>query len=261
MSIIIDSDFFLKLARIAARESLPFFRKILAVNSKNETGFDPVTIADIKTEQGLRDYIAKIFPDHGICGEEEGMKRGNSQYLWMIDPIDGTRSFISGIPVWGTLVGLLHNNHAIAGMMTQPFTQEVFYATMKGSFFRHADNSLQILSVSNTVSLADATLFSTTPSLFDRTTGPAFRRLEKAVRLTRFGTDCYAFSMLASGFVDIVVEVEMNPYDVVALIPIIEKAGGIITQWNGDQAEKGGNIIAASTSQLYKAALQKLHDK
>lgn len=255
----IDKNFFSALAEIAACESLPFFRKSIVINSKDNTKFDPVTIADIRTERKLRDHITKNFPNHSIFGEEEGRNDGSYEYLWLIDPIDGTRSFISGIPIWGTLVGLLHNGRAVAGMLAQPFTQELFYAVRDGSFFRHANDSRgKLLSVSKTINLADATLFSTAPSLFDGRTGPAFARLEQAIRLTRFGADCYAFAMLASGFVDLVVEVGLMPYDVAALIPIVEKAGGIITQWNGEQAEKGGNIIAAATPQLYEAALQKL---
>lgn len=261
MPAVVDKAFFEALANIARCESLPFFRQPVAVYNKDEQGFDPVTQADIRTEQSLRSYIAGKFPDHGIYGEEEGIGGGGQDFVWVIDPIDGTRSFISGIPVWGTLVGLLHKGRAVAGMMAQPFTHELFFATSQGSFFQHADDTPRQLKVRKTINLAEATLFSTTPSLFDEKTCPGFNRLEQTVRLTRFGTDCYAFAMLASGFIDLVIEAGLKPYDIVALVPVIEKAGGIITQWNGRSAEQGGNIIAAATPQLYEAALQKLHGR
>lgn len=260
MALMVSKTFFAALAEIVEREALPFFRQHLAIRNKNKKGFDPVTLADVRIEQKLREYIAVHFPDHGIYGEEEGMQGEDCEYVWVIDPIDGTRSFISGIPLWGTLVGLLRNGGAVAGMMTQPFTKELFFTSAEeaGSFFQRDGGAVQPLAVSKTVKLADATLFSTAPSLFDEKTGPAFQRLEQSVRLSRFGSDCYAFTMLAAGFVDLVVETGLKPYDIVALIPIIEKAGGIVSQWNGERAEKGGDIIAASTPELYEAALQQL---
>ncbi|RCL02086.1 MAG: Inositol-1-monophosphatase [Candidatus Tokpelaia sp. JSC189] len=259
MPAIIDKAFFDELASIARYETLSFFRHQLVVDNKNEHGFDPVTQADVRTEQALRKYIAEKFPDHGIYGEEGGTEGIEQDFIWVIDPIDGTRNFISGIPLWGTLVGLLHKGRAVAGMMAQPFTRELFFATPEGSFFQHADDVPQKLKVRKTLSLAEATLFSTAPSLFDEKTGRGFSRLEQTVRFTRFGTDCYAFAMLAAGLIDLVIETRLKPYDVVALVPVIEKAGGVITQWNGGPAEQGGDIIAAATRQLYENAVQKLH--
>jgi len=258
MATVIDKDFFLQLAAIARRESLPYFRQPVTVANKDKDRFDPVTVADIKTEQGLRAHIAAKFPDHAIYGEEHGCAGAESDTMWVIDPIDGTRAFISGMPVWGTLVGLLHKGRAVAGMMAQPFTRELFFANAEGSFYHRDGQALQRLAVRQTTDLAAATLFSTAPSLFDENTGPAFSRLEQAVQMTRYGTDCYAFAMLAAGCVDLVVEVGLKPHDIVALIPIIEQAGGMITQWNGQPAEQGGNIIAAANPQLYASALQKL---
>ncbi|RCL00827.1 MAG: Inositol-1-monophosphatase [Candidatus Tokpelaia sp. JSC188] len=257
----VDKAFFDELASIARCGTLPFFRQLLVIDNKGGHAFDPVTQADIKTERNLRKYIAKKFPDHGIYGEEEGTEGSEKDFIWVIDPIDGTRTFISGIPIWGTLIGLLYKERAVAGMMAQPFTRELFFTTVEGSFFQRGDDVPRQLKVRKTFSLAEATLFSTAPSLFDAKTNQGFQRLEATVRFTRFGTDCYAFAMLAAGFIDLVIETGLKPYDVVALIPIIEKAGGVITQWNGRPAEEGGNIIAAATLQLYESALQKLHGR
>jgi len=257
----ITQDFFMDLAEIAARESLPFFRQPIAVDNKKEAYFDPVTQADRQTEAALRQFIRLHRPQDSILGEEVGLDKGENDYTWVIDPIDGTRSFICGVPVWGTLVGLLHQTRAIAGMMAQPFTGELFYANETGSFFtRHGGDGcylpVQKLKTRTMTNLEEATLFTTAPAMFDERTRNAFQKLEKCVKLTRFGTDCYAPAMLAAGFVDLVVEAGVQPYDIIALIPIIEQAGGVVTCWDGTPAEKAGNIIAAATPQLHARALE-----
>jgi len=261
MSSPIAQDFFIALAEIAARESLPLFRQPIAVDNKEEAHFDPVTQADRQTEVALRQFIRSKRPQDGILGEEAGLDKGENDYLWVIDPIDGTRSFICGVPVWGTLVGLLHKTHAVAGMMAQPFTGELFYANEEGSFFtRHmGDGSYlptQKLKTRYMTSLEDAVLFTTAPAMGDEKSRHAFQILERQVKLTRFGTDCYAPAMLAAGFVDLVVEAGVQPYDIIALIPIIEQAGGVVTCWDGTAAEKAGNIIAAATPELHARALE-----
>ncbi|RCL03601.1 MAG: Inositol-1-monophosphatase [Candidatus Tokpelaia sp. JSC161] len=258
MVIEINKDFFVALSSIAKRESLSFFRNPLMITDKGDhLFFDPVTIADLRIERELTNYISNHFPDHAIYGEEEGKKGENADCLWVIDPIDGTRSFISGIPVWGTLVGFLYKGLAIAGMMAQPFTEELFYAVADGSFLFH-NNIEKRLVVRKTVNLSDATLFSTAPSLFDTRTRSSFFKLEEATRLTRFGVDCYAFVMLAAGFIDLVVESSLKAHDIGGIIPIIENAGGVITTWSRKRPENGGHIIAAATKDLHEAAIQKL---
>ena len=172
----------------------------------------------------------------------------------MIDPIDGTRAFISGIPVWGTLAGLTIDGDAVAGLMAQPFTNELFMCDGEASWYEGPGGTRR-LETRKTTELSEATLFTTTPALFKDEKRAAYDRVEQSVRLARYGTDCYAYSMLAAGFVDLVVETGLHPYDIVALIPIIEKAGGVITTWDGGPAEKAGSIVAAATPELHAKTL------
>lgn len=254
----IPSDFMRRIAEVAAAETLPRFRKQGAVTNKEQESFDPVTEADREAERAIRALITAEFPDHGILGEEHGNVNLDSRHVWVIDPIDGTRAYISGLPVWGTLVGLTVDGDAVAGMMSQPFTGELFYANGSGAHYEGPGGPRRLAS-RKTTRLADATLFTTTPALFKR--GPARERydgLEAQVRLARYGTDCYAFAMMASGSVDIVVDPGLKPYDIVALIPIIEKAGGVITTFDGRPAENGGDILAAATPELHEAAMAAL---
>ena len=256
----IDKAFFSAVADAAAQETLPRFRKTVEVDNKYTVGFDPVTEADRAAERAIRTLIGKHFPDHGILGEEYGAEHVERSHVWVIDPIDGTRAFISGLPVWGTLLGLLVDGDATAGMMAQPFTGELFYSDGEGAFLqRKGVDGVERLAVSRTTRLADATFFTTTPAYFKGTLGEAFARLEQSVRLSRYGVDCYAFAMLAAGHVDLVVEADLKVYDIAALIPIIEKAGGVITRRDGGPAEQGGDIVAAATPELHKAALAVLN--
>ena len=263
----ISVEFFRRIAAAAETETLPRFRRSSDVLNKLEGGFDPVTEADREAEQAIRTLIRAEHPGHGILGEEFGSENVTSDHVWVIDPIDGTRSFISGIPLWGTLVGLSHNGNAVAGMMAQPFIGELFYAIGGEAWYEGPHGGAQKgragernrLSTRKTVSLAEATLCTTTPALFQGDRRAAYDRLEKAVRLARYGTDCYAYVMLAAGNVDLVVEVGLQPYDIVALIPIIEAAGGVVTEWSGGPAEEGGGIVAAATPELHAAAMAMLH--
>jgi histidinol phosphatase-like enzyme (inositol monophosphatase family) len=254
----IDAGFFRRMADAAAAETMPRFRQQGTVSNKLSGGFDPVTEADRQAEQAIRAVIRAEYPDHGILGEEFGPENGSSSHIWVIDPIDGTRSFISGVPLWGTLVGLTVDGRAVAGMMAQPFTRELFYANESGS---HYDGPLgaRKLQTRKTVGLEEATLCTTTPALFLGGRREAYNRLETAVRLARYGTDCYAYAMIAAGHVDLVVEVGLQSYDIVALIPIIERAGGKVTNWDGGPAENGGEIVAAGTPALHDAAMTLLH--
>ncbi|TAM95901.1 MAG: histidinol-phosphatase [Rhizobiaceae bacterium] len=254
----ISAVFMRRLAEIAAAETLPRFRDAGAVANKLAEGFDPVTEADRETEQAIRRAIRSEFPEDGILGEEHGLENPASVRRWVIDPIDGTRSFISGIPLWGTLVGLTVNGDAVAGLMAQPFTREIFYTEDGQSFYEgpghQGSGGRQRLSTRRTPDLAAATLCTTTPAYFKGPSAEAYARLEQKVRLARYGTDCYAYAMVAAGHVDLVVETGLQPYDIVALIPIIEMAGGVVTAWDGGPAEKGGAIIAAATPELHGAA-------
>lgn len=250
----VDSAFLRSIAAVAAAETLPRFRSNAAVSNKLDEGFDPVTLADEEAERAIRKLIEDTFPDHGILGEEFGAHRPDSRHVWVIDPIDGTRAFISGLPVWGTLVGLLEDGDAIAGMMAQPFTGELFLAAGEQALYEGPGGPLP-LRTRKTTNFADAVLFTTSPHLYRAKERAAFERLESGARLTRYGCDCYAFAMLAAGHIDIVVEPDLKPYDIVGLIPLIEQAGGTITRWDGAAAEQGGTVIAAATPELWEAAM------
>lgn len=250
---IVTAAFMRRVAEVAAAETLPRFRRNGAVANKYAQGFDPVTEADREAEQAIRRLIRAEFPGHGILGEEHGLENEASALRWIIDPIDGTRSFISGMPLWGTLVGLTERGDAIAGMMSQPFTGEFFFAA-DGQSTYEGPGGTRSLSTRDTADLADATLCTTTPALFSGRQREIYDALEGRVRLARYGTDCYAYAMLAAGNIDLVVETRLHPYDIVALVPIIEMAGGVITAWDGGPAENGGDIVAAATPQLHEAA-------
>jgi histidinol phosphatase-like enzyme (inositol monophosphatase family) len=254
----ISDDFMRRIALAAAAETLPRFRRQGDIANKLATGFDPVTEADREAEKIIRALIRGAYPDHGILGEEFGPENGDSRHIWIIDPIDGTRSFISGIPLWGTLVGLTVDGDAVAGMMAQPFTGELFAASGGRAWYEGPGGDLP-LSTRKTATIADATLCTTTPAMFRDGRREAYDRLERSVRLARYGTDCYAYAMIAAGNVDLVVETGLQPYDIVALIPIIEAAGGVITRLDGGPAEAGGDIVAAATPALHGAAMDVLH--
>ena len=255
-----DATFLLKLADAADRETLPRFRAGGGIDNKLSGGaFDPVTEADRAAEQAIRRVIGESFPDHAIVGEEFG-ESGEGDHRWIIDPIDGTRAFITGIPVWGTLIGHYIRGRARMGIMSQPFTGERFFADGSGSFLKRGDGEARPIAVRKIEKISDATLFSTSPRLFSGDLLGRFEALETAARLTRFGTDCYAFAMLAAGHVDLVVESGLKPYDIAALIPLIEQAGGIVTTFAGDRPEEGGDILAAATPELHEAARRIMAD-
>ena len=248
------AEFMRRIASAAARETLPRFRAAGAVANKYAVGFDPVTEADREAERVIRELIRAEFPDDGILGEEHGGEKQDSERIWVIDPIDGTRAFISGVPVWGTLVGLTVRGKAVCGMMSQPFTGELYYGTEEGAFYEGPGGPLR-LATRRVAGLAEATLFTTTPALFAGALRARYDRLEKAVRLARYGTDCYGFAMVAAGHADLAVDAGLQSYDIVGLIPVIEGAGGVVTTWEGGPAENGGDIIAASTPEIHAQAL------
>jgi histidinol phosphatase-like enzyme (inositol monophosphatase family) len=251
---IVSKEFLFALAAAAEQETLPRFRQNGRIENKLDAGFDPVTEADQAAERAIRTLIEKEFPDHGILGEEHGSVGLDRRHVWVIDPIDGTRAFISGIPVWGTLIGLKEDGIANAGLMAQPFTGETFFALGGEAFLQHRGETRK-LKCRETESLADATLMTTTAAIFKREARARFDILESKVRLSRYGCDCYAYAMLAAGFIDLVVEPALNPYDIVALVPIIESAGGVVRTWEGGRPEGGGNIVAAASEALCEQAI------
>jgi myo-inositol-1(or 4)-monophosphatase len=247
-----------QLATVSGDTILPFFRTALGVDDKNPNGrFDPVTAADRAAEQAMRALIRRHFPEHGIIGEEFGNDRSDAEYVWVLDPIDGTKSFIAGMPVWGTLIALTRLGEPVFGMVHQPFLRERFTGDGLAAQYRGPAGTRD-LHVRPCGSLADAILFTTSPLLMNATDRAIFQRVEKAVKLSRYCGDCYAYCMLAAGHVDLVIETELKPHDIVPLIPIIRGAGGIVTSWDGGPAEAGGRIIAAGDKRLHAEAVQLL---
>jgi histidinol phosphatase-like enzyme (inositol monophosphatase family) len=255
------AEFVDRLAQASSEVILPFFRTAIGAEDKSAGGiFDPVTEADRAAEAAMRRLINGTFPAHGIIGEEYGKDRPDADYVWVLDPIDGTKAFISGLPTWGTLIGLMHRGRPVYGMMSQPFTRERFFgdgasAGWRGPALASQENATRSLRVRACESLRQATLMTTSPKMFDAAEAPAYQRVEERVRLARYGCDCYAYCALAAGFVDIVVEANLKPHDIVALIPIIEGAGGVITTWDGGDAAKGGRIVASGDKRAHEEAL------
>jgi len=244
----------LRAADAAAEKTLPLFRTNLGVDNKLAAGFDPVTEADRSAETAIRAVIAGAFPDHAIIGEEWG-NSGDSPFTWIIDPVDGTRAFITGVPVWGTLIGFAHNGVAIAGIMSQPFIGETFLAMPGRASYRRGSVETPIRTSGQT-ELASSRVFTTTPSLFRTPALMAkWQSLEAATRLQRFGLDCYGYALLAAGHADIVIEPFLNTYDIAALVPIIRQAGGAIACWDGSEPTGGGNVVAAATPELLDKTL------
>ncbi|BCH63827.1 histidinol-phosphatase [Agrobacterium vitis] len=248
-----EKTFFDSLAEAAKAETLPRFRSMLDVVNKDAGGYDPVTEGDKAAETAIRARIEAEFPDHGILGEEHDNVGLGRDCVWVIDPIDGTRAFISGLPTWGTLIGFQQNGHAVMGMMDQPFTGERYFADGEKAWYSGPDGQRQIATRA-CAGLSDAVLYTTSPDIFLEDERPRFDAVRAKVQLARYGVDCYAYALLAAGFVDLVIETGLKPYDVGALIPIIEQAGGIITTWEGERPEAGGKIIAASSAAVYEQA-------
>jgi histidinol-phosphatase len=248
--------FAVAITEAAAPIALRYFRAPLDIHDKGTGGgFDPVTRADHEIEEYLRGEIGHRFPEHGVIGEEQGHTRGDSALCWIIDPIDGTRSFISGSPLWGTLLGLLHDDLPILGVAHMPYLRETFYGSDEGAWLQH-EGQVRPIQTRGTARLGDAILCSTHPATI---TGAAeragFARVAAAARMVRYGGDCYAFCLLALGQVDLVIDGSLQPYDIVPLIPIIEAAGGVVTDAAGADAQDGGVIVAAASAMLHEQAL------
>jgi myo-inositol-1(or 4)-monophosphatase len=257
MSVIDFASFVDQLANVSGETILPFFRTALAIDNKKTGGFDPVTAADRAAEQAMRTLIAKNFPGHGIIGEEYGAERSEAEYVWVLDPIDGTKSFIAGMPAWGTLIGLMRFGEPVFGMMNQPFTREKFSGDGGGARYRGPGGDRD-LHVRQCAALSEALLFTTSPLLMNKSDRADFVRVEDAVKLSRYGGDCYAYCMLAAGQIDLIIETEIKPHDIVPLIPVIIGAGGTVTTWENGPAQAGGRIVVAGDARVHKAATELL---
>lgn len=258
MTAVAIDDFVHQLATLSGEAILPFFRTALGVEDKSHgKAFDPVTEADRAAEQVMRRMIREAFPSHGIIGEEFANEDTDAPYVWALDPIDGTKSFIAGLPAWGTLIGLMKDGDPVYGMMHQPFIKERFFG--HGGIARYRGPAGErVLRVRDCQRLEDAMLYTTSPRLMHGADRTAFERVEAEVRLSRYGGDCYAYCMLAAGLVDLVIETELKDHDIVALVPIIEGAGGIVTTWEGGSPAKGGRVVAAGSRAVHAQALRML---
>jgi myo-inositol-1(or 4)-monophosphatase len=250
-----------ELADVSGDAIRPYFRTSLSIDDKGGArGFDPVTAADRAAEAAMRAVIRRNFPGHGVVGEEFGEERPDAEYVWVLDPIDGTKSFISGMPAWGTLIALMRSGSPVYGMMHQPFIGERFYGDGSKSRYRGRSGE-RALTARPCAGLADAVLYTTSPLLMDEPDRALFSKVEKSAKLSRYGGDCYAYCMVAAGHIDLVIETGIKPYDIAALIPIIHGAGGIVTTWEGEPAANGGRIIAAGDKRVHAQAMKLLTGK
>lgn len=253
-------EFACRIAELAGEAILPHFRSGLAVQNKSAGGYDPVTVADKEAERVMRAEIARLYPTHSVLGEEFGRSPGASPFTWILDPIDGTRGFVMGLPQWGTLVALNDGIRPVLGVMHQPFIGESFVGSRQGAYLRR-NGKTQPLHSRKVEHLSDAALCATHPDMFGAgAERAAFGRLARQCEQTRYGTDCYAWCLLAAGLIDLVIEAQLNTYDIQALIPIIEAAGGVVTNWSGGPAYEGGQVIAAGDPRLHRIALDMLAD-
>ena len=243
-------------ADAAAAVTCQYFRSDMHIENKaTENAFDPVTEADRLAELVIRENLNRDFPDIGFYGEEHEVVVGNSELMWVVDPIDGTRAFMSGMPLWGTLIGLYDGQKAIAGVMDQPILKERYLATSTLAQLQNCEET-KVLATRSGISLEQAVFYCTTPDMFTQTLDrKRFDRVKNGALLTRYGGDCYAYALLAAGFVDVVLDCDLKPYDIVALIPLIEAAGGVVTNWEGNSAVDGGYVVAAGSSALHKQVL------
>ncbi|OJH43920.1 inositol monophosphatase family protein [Paracoccus sp. SM22M-07] len=243
------------MADAARKAILPLFRSDdLVADNKRPADFDPVTEADRAAEQAMRQVLARNRPDDAILGEEYGHSPGTSGLTWILDPIDGTRAFISGAASWGVLIGLSDGRDVVYGLIDQPYIGERFeggfgIAQMTGP---HGTRSLK---TRRDVALDRATLMTTFPEVGTASEAQAFRRVADQVRLTRYGLDCYAYALLALGQIDLVIEAGLQSYDIAGPLAVVQAAGGIVTDWQGGPAAQGGQVVAAASPELHAAAL------
>jgi len=242
------------LADAARSATVPLYRTPLDVIAKADES--PVTVADRSAEAAMRSLLNAQCPEHGILGEEHGRERMDAEFLWVLDPIDGTKSFITGSPLWGTLIALLHCGTPVLGLVDMPMLGERWLA--RSGHATQCNESAVHTSACQT--LAQARLYTTSPDAFLPADWLRFDALSRRCALRRFGGDCYAYAQLAGGHVDLVVEAGLQPYDYLSMVSLVQCAGGVITDWNGDalSVSSDGRVLAAATPALHALALQQL---
>ncbi|HVY84934.1 MAG TPA: histidinol-phosphatase [Caulobacterales bacterium] len=242
------------LADAARAAILPYFRNAHSVEHKGGSRFDPVTEADRGAEKAMRALIEREFPEHGVIGEEFGTKPSKSGYSWALDPVDGTRAFIAGLPLWGVLIALAYEGKPIIGVMDQPYLDERYKGWGVGASLTTRGET-RPLRTRSCEKLSDAILSTTDATLFHGAETHAFERVRAAARLTRYGYDCYAYAMVAMGGIDVVIESGLRAWDIQALIPIVEGAGGGVTSWDGGDAAHGGQVLACGDARVREEAM------
>ncbi len=261
-----------EMAQATSKIILPYFRrptqienKLASQDNSTEHDFDPVTEADRNAEAELRRIINEKFPHHGILGEEYGAENLDAEFVWVLDPIDGTRAFISGLPVWGTLIALCHNGVPILGAMVQPYLNEIFVGGGGRSILSSVDRkgTDHVLHTRKTMSISQSTIFTTDPKLFQGWERAAYDKVEAQSRLNRYGLDCYGYAVIAAGMGDFNVEAGLQIYDIAALIPLIESAGGIVSNWDGTRVEgldkrNRMRIVASGNEELHNYVLEQI---
>lgn len=243
-----------RLADLAAQHSLPNFRTTLEVHAKADAS--PVTMADRAAESAMRALLSESVPAHGILGEEHGRERLDADHVWVLDPIDGTKSFITGSPLWGTLIALVHRGRVELGLIDMPMLGERWI----GSSGRGAHRNGRAVRVSGCMNLAKARIVTTSPDAFAPEEWAAYESLSRACAMRRFGGDCYGYAQLAGGHVDLVAECQLQPYDYMALVGVVEGAGGVISDWRGRplSIHSDGRVLASATVELHRQALDVL---
>ena len=241
--------FLLDLNRASGEAILPLFRADHGLENKAGPGdFDSVTLADKGGEIAIRNLISKHYPDHGVIGEEYGEDRPDAEFVWVLDPVDGTRAFVAGLPVWTTLIGLRFQGKPVIGSIGQPFIGEVFIGHAGGSRLVHSGGERK-LKVRACPRLADAIIATTDPAIFAGPERDSWRQLRSSVRLGRLGCDAYAYAMVALGTLDLVVETGLKSWDIDAAIPVLAGAGGVVTDWRGDPVGRYGGQVAIAGDQ------------
>lgn len=243
--------FALELATVAADVSLPHFRTdVSEVNKAGPGSFDPVTEADQAAERALRAAIKARYPDHGIIGEEYGEENPDAEYVWVLDPIDGTRAFISGLPLWTNLIGLRHKGVPVIGVVGQPYIGEVFIGGPSGAWLVTREGKAGIRT-RKCVELSQVIAATTDPDIFRGEDRQCWDRLKASVRLARYGCDAYAYAMVAAGRIDVVLESELKVWDWTAVMPLVKAAGGDFTGWDGQMpTANDGRVLAVGNPDL-----------
>jgi len=244
--------FFNEAADLAHKIALDYFRKVIPVDDKQDKS--PVTQADREIEQKLRDLIGKRFPDHGIIGEEYGKQNADADFIWVIDPIDGTKSFATGRPLFGTIIGLMHAGKPVVGLVEQAYTKERWFG-VTDQFARHNGKPVK---VGPPRKIENARLYTGSISMFDGENFENYLRLCRAAKWTQYSCDCYAYGLLAMGWADVIVEQCLGLYDAAGVVPIVTGAGGFIGDWNAKSVDMnfGGKLVAASSRELALQALE-----